>query len=466
MKRRLPLVLAVVLSAGSAHAQDAHLEQRIRDLEIRSEKLPSPPEPIPEGGLGLDVWFKDGLHIATSDGAVDLRIGGYVIHHSAFRIRNGERYGADTFEIEEAHLEVHAKLWKRWEVFVAPNLLPGSAGLHDGWVEFNGWDLVRVRAGQFRVPHSQESREPTLWQDFPEDSLLVPQAPERDLGVMVHGLLFDGICDYAVGIFNGNGSDDLADNGDENSDKDVVGYLGISPFATTGWDLLRHFRLGFGATDGRQNKVPDETPFELESPAAGRLYTDNAIVKRAAAPQVVVDGERRRYVGEMALGLGPFDLKTEYAYSTHEIEIGGDDDIFRSFGNNWSVGWWFGGTRASGNRPKVNKGLFDGGYGALQVVARYSKMHTSNEYVLDGGFGGTNHVREWAAGVNWYPTSFVRISVMYQNVEYGDDGVPVESVSAGGPKRGPGMGGGGPGTEASKSVTEEDLLIIRVQIEF
>ncbi|MBI2923503.1 MAG: hypothetical protein HYY18_20805 [Planctomycetes bacterium] len=465
MRRLIPLA-AVMLAAGSSRAQDTDLEKRIRDLEIRSEKLPSPSEPVPEASLGLDVWFKDGLHLATSDGAIDLRIGGYLIHHSSFRIRKGERYGADTFEIEEAHLEVHAKLWKHWEVFVAPNLLPGGGGLHDGWVEFNGWDLVRVRAGQFRVPHSQESREPTLWQDFPEDSLLVPQAPDRDLGVMVHGLLFDGICDYAVGVFNGNGSSDVSGNRDENSDKDVVGYFGVSPFATAGWDLVRYFRVGIGATDGRQDKPDDETPFEMESPAAGRLYTDDSIVKNAAAPPVSVEGERRRYVGELALGLGPFDLKTEYAYSTHEIEIGEDGDVFRSFGNNWSVGWWFGGTRAAGNRPKVHKGLFDGGYGALQIVARYSKMHTSKEYLLDGGFGGTNHVREWAVGLNWYPTSFVRISAMYQNVKYGDDGVPVEAVPAGGPMRGPGMGGGGPGTDASKSVTEEDLLIFRVQIEF
>jgi len=464
MKRGWMLVALLLPGAGSVRAED-DLETRIRDLEIRGEAAAAPASA--PAGPGLSLVFDRGFRLRAGEIA-DIRIGGHVIAHAAFYSQSEDEQ-PDTFRMKEAHLILEATFWKRWELYVEPDLQPGNSALFQGWAEFNGWDLVRVRAGVMRVPYSEETLEPTPWQDFPENSLTELSAPARDIGLLVHGLLFEGIFDYAVGVFNGNGFD----NGrDENSGKDVAGYLGISPFRTTGWDWLRRFRLGFSGTDGRHRGAADQLPIEVKVPASQSDFQTNRMGKVPGFDVVTEDGTRQRASGELSVGIGPFELATEYSLFRTMVEAGGDRSAYRSYANHWSVGFWLGGSRDAGKRPKIDSSLFFGGVGAIQLVARYSKIKTDDVFVDRGGFAGTNSVREYSVGVNWYPNDYVRISLMFTDIRYGGDWIPVgEAEVPKGPVRGPNAAplpysGSGGNAVFAHHIDEEKVLLVRLQVDF
>ena len=91
-----------------------------------------------------------------------------------------------------------------------------------------------------------------------------PQAPGRDTGVLVHGVLFDGIFDYSLGITNGR----LQDGGDNNSDKDFTGYFGISPQTFYRWrrryDPQNLRALEDGSHRPHRRRLPDQLARTIE----------------------------------------------------------------------------------------------------------------------------------------------------------------------------------------------------------
>lgn len=448
--------LAGVLAMGSGLSAEPPLEERIRELELKS----APRVAVEVPGSRLGVAFKDGLHLRTTAGELDFRIGGHVIVHGTFH-HHGEEYGVDTVTTKELQLVLHGRVLDQWYVHVAADLAPDAGGtLYEGWVEFDAWGIAKIRAGEFKVPYSLEALEPTQWQDFPENSLADLHAPARDLGVLVHSELFGGILDYSIGITNGNGPGGL----DDNSDKDFSGYFGVSPLAWTGWDWLRRFRIGLGGTTGRHEGPADELPIQPMVPASGsEIQTDRA-GKSAGFDTVREDGRRQRASADLALSIGPIDFNTQISrFKTGLRSTSGRSD-YRSWANRWQLGFWVFGYRNTGERPTIEKPLFAGGPGGLQIVARYSTGTLDDDFIKRAGFAGTDHVREYSLAVNWYPNSHVRVSLMLSDIRYSRQGIPVGDPLPPAPGRG---GSPVPGNDRfARHIDDEKVLILRVQVDF
>ncbi len=448
-------VVAGVLILGSRSGAEPTLEERIRELERVSPALADVP------GTRLEASFKDGLHVRTTDGLLDFRIGGHAIAHGIFH-QHGELYGTDTLTIKEAQLVLHGRVLDQWYLHVAADLTPGAdSRLYEGWVEFDAWGIAKIRAGEFKVPYSPEALEPTVWQDFPENSLADLHAPGRDLGVLIHSELFDGIFDYSLGITNGR----LQDGGDNNSDKDFTGYFGISPLAWTGWDWLRGFRIGLGGTTGRHEGFPDELPIQPEVPASGSEVQTNRAGKSPGFQTVREDGRRQRATADLALSIGPVDFNTQISRFKTGLRSNSGRSDYRSWGNRWQVGFWVFGYRNTGQRPTIDKPLFLGGPGGLQLAARYSTGTLDDDFIERAGFAGTDHVREYSLAVNWYPNSHVRISLMLSDIRYSRRGIPVGEPL---PPQAPNPGAPPvPGNDRFPHHTDEEkVLTLRVQVEF
>jgi len=73
----------------------------------------------------------------------------------------------------------------------------------DAYIDFKYWKEAVLRGGKFKPPMGLERLQPDAWNLFPELSMASNLLPNRDLGVGIHGELFDGIVQYGIGVFNG-----------------------------------------------------------------------------------------------------------------------------------------------------------------------------------------------------------------------------------------------------------------------
>src|SRR5205823_3707158 len=88
---------------------------------------------------------------------------------------------------------------------------------------------------------------------FVERGLPTQLVPNRDVGVQLHGELFDGAVNYAAGLFNGvqdSGSGDSDVGSDDH--KDVAARLFAQPFKKSKPGPLQGLGFGLGGSWGNQ----------------------------------------------------------------------------------------------------------------------------------------------------------------------------------------------------------------------
>ncbi|MFU8802836.1 MAG: porin [Bradymonadaceae bacterium] len=151
-----------------------------------------------EPAEGLTITTADGQHSITFAGRFQLRyvveLQDYAPQHNSFFLRrlqpqvDGAAFGgALTFRIK-------------------PDIARG-AELQDAWVAYDFFDGLQIQGGQYQVPFNWEREVSSNRHQFIERSVANSQfqaATGRDIGLMVHGVLFDRLR-YGVGIFNNQG---------------------------------------------------------------------------------------------------------------------------------------------------------------------------------------------------------------------------------------------------------------------
>ena len=431
-------IFILPFATGVAAAQTGSLEDRIKALEMKSGGSKA-------SGDALTVSYEDGLWFRAANGAIEGRVGAFVLTHYTTHLHLREADGRiDGFTAKEAAIEFSARLWKAWEIYLRPLVEPGGTTLDYGWVEFNKWDFLRIRAGVDKEPFSPETLEDIRWGDLPEDSLMSLLTPDKDLGVRVFGDLLDGIFSYAVGVYNGSG----LTNADNNSDKEVCGRLVVRPGATSTVEAIRHLAIGASVSRGRENIV-DAEPFEFEALATGTTYQTVTSGAAAGLTGFEIDGHATRVGADLTWVWGPLSVKGEWISYKSQIEFGQDHENFRAHGYYGAVGFWLlGSTRENNHRPEIKKPLFAGGIGDVQVVVRASRVAIDDTFEERGLASGSRNVNEYAFGANWYPNSHVRISAMYVHYRY-DQNSSRQLFTANGRK-----------------LDYENAIIIRAQIDF
>jgi len=426
-----------------AGAQDKTLEERVRALEQGAAASAAPGgETAKASAPGIDVVFDKGLQFRSQGGEFTGNIGAYAITHYTWHGQLNESDGKnDSFRLFEAAIEVNARLWKTWMLHLTGRFAPAS-DIKFGWVEFNRWDELKIRAGLFKEPVSTETYlDGAKYQDFPEASLLSMLAPARDLGAMVHGVLFKGILGYAVGVFNGNRV-----GGDENSDKDLAARLQFAPAAASDVEALKGLWFVVSGTHGNARRASNVMPFTVSTPASGTAFHFD----RAGGMAFRFEEELSRLGAEVIWSWGPLDVKAEYLYYSARVEFDRTwERTFRAQAWYGTIGFWIGGSRKPGKRPEVDKALFDGGFGAIQFIGRFSQIRFNDVMEEKALFGGSRSAYEFTAGVNWYPNAHVRISAAFTQYEY--DRQDSREIRF--------------GTHARHS-NDENVVILRAQVDF
>ncbi|MCA9423381.1 MAG: hypothetical protein KC592_20345, partial [Nitrospira sp.] len=214
---------------------------------------------------------QDGFFLRSANRAFELRFGGYAQVDGRFYFGDTTQSNVtNTFEVRRFRPIFQGTLYRYISFKLMPDFGQGQVRLYDGYIGFDYWTALRLRVGKFKPPVGLEMLQSSSDTVFVERGLPLNLIPNRDIGVQLHGDLFEKHLGYQVGVFNGVRDDTSSTGGsitgfDSNSEKDYMVRLFAQPFLATDWEWLRGLQAGMSGTSGRDNF----TPSNFQTPATG-----------------------------------------------------------------------------------------------------------------------------------------------------------------------------------------------------
>lgn len=144
-----------------------------------------------------------------------------------------------------------------------PDFGGGKTELQDAWLDFKYFPQAKLQVGKFKTPFGIERLQSGTDTLFIERGLPNNLVPNRDIGVALHGDLFDGKLSYAAGVFNGV-ADGASLDSDIDNNKEFAGRIFIKPWKESGnwlfdWLLLDGLGVGFAVTTGKADGTSSAT---------------------------------------------------------------------------------------------------------------------------------------------------------------------------------------------------------------
>jgi phosphate-selective porin OprO/OprP len=330
--------------------------------------------------------------------------------------------GKDTFTIRRMRAIASGSVYHDYEYYLQPDFASGVTGtttndafLQDAYVNIHHWDGFQVQAGKFKEPVSMEvlPLDQYLW--FLERGFPTELAPNRDVGVDIHGILWHGALTYAAGAFNGvpdggSGDVEVADN-----DKDAVVRVIAAPFKNTQIAPLQNFAFGLGSSYGFQ--AGTTTP-AFATVARQTFFSYSNTVSEA--------GQHLRLDPQGSYYWGPLCLYWEYAISDEKFKVA-SGKIKRSayFQNSgWDVvGSWYltGESNVFGVLPEVKRpfGFGHPGWGAWQLAARFGQISLDPAaFPLYASSTSAQAATSWSLALNWYLNHNVKCIFEYDQTYF------------------------------------------------
>jgi phosphate-selective porin len=361
----------------------------------------------------IRAHYKDDFILESPEGNFQLKIRGNV--HLDLRGYQAEERGAPySFDMRRGRIDLQGTIHKIFTFRVQPELV-GKPYLRNAWVDAGPWPWLHVRAGQMKVPFS------TSWVtldnnvNFVERGSSTPVYPFFDRGVLLWGELWKGRIVYNLGAFTGAGIDVDYGSGDVDDSKDLAARLYLRPFLGTGRRALEGLVL-VGQTTWGGMSVPTSR-FETGGLRSANyetaiwrwrteqtLGTDGRVTDRVRAE---VDS-RLRWGAELHYLLGPVAFSGEYLEVRyegialyHDLMEGSSrrahDALYQQDGTIRSLSVWVSGYVTGEHKQVSNFGwktakpkrpVGEGGLGALEVLARYSRTWTDKHLFEQSSVAG------------------------------------------------------------------------------
>lgn len=415
--------LAFALCGARAEAQAAtsdravledrvnELEQELalvkRKLEVDVETQASkPPQPVIGAGT-------DGFSIRSPDAKYQLRIRGYTHFDGRFfeESPTNTAPGADTFFFRRIRPIFEGTLAGVVDFRIMPDFAGSTLVVQDAYANLRYIPEAQLQFGKYKGPVGLERLQSATAMWFVERALPTQLVPNRDLGVMLQGVVGEGVFNYQVAWMNGvtdAGSAD-ADTGD---DKDLVARVFFSPFQDAGIESLQGLGFGFASTYGRE----EGNPGSYRASGQQTFFAYRADVRQR--------GVRTRYSPQAYWYWGPVGLLAEYVQSSTGLSRPGVSDI-RADNSAWqvAVGWALTGENESyrGLWPSSSFEPWSSSFGAFELIARFSQLKVDHS-VFDSNFAdpvvNAESAQLWSVGMNWYLNRFVKLALNYDNTSF------------------------------------------------
>lgn len=371
----------------------------------------------------VKVSYDEGLKIGLQDKSFEMRIGGliqtdYLMFQPNYPISND-------FDIRRARLFVEGRLYRDFSYRLEYELEGSSSDdLIDAYINYDAVPWLQVRMGQFKEPFSFEQLTADKNLAFTERSFGFYLTPGRDVGLMLHGSLYDEAIMYGVGVFNGDGTD--ANRRSQNDDKQVTGRLVFKPLQHLGPDFLKSLQIGGSYSYARLDT--SDFNVKVKTPARTTFYTIQPNAKFHMTEEI---DDLNRYGLELAYTLGPVALMAEYIKNDYGGVKISDTELF-----DFSLRSWYAGllVMLTGERPELKGGVLGrirplkdfnirtGSWGAWGLGCMYQQFEADKityESLVNEGLS-VREANSLTAAINWYLNAMVRFSLDYSYTRFGD----------------------------------------------
>lgn len=200
------------------------------------------------------VGYKDGFYLESADGKNTLHLQGRVQARFTYNGREGAG-DTSTFAIQRGKITFDGNvleknlLYKFQMNMATRSANAGLATLEDFYFDWIANEFLGVRFGQFKVPFLMQELVSSGKQEFVDRSLATGTFNlSRDLGLAIHGELFNYHLGYSLFAMNGDG----ANNFDSNQAmltgvRFEVPILGVPKYSEADVDYSEEQSLGLGA---------------------------------------------------------------------------------------------------------------------------------------------------------------------------------------------------------------------------
>lgn len=405
------------------------LDEKVRALERKQAAEPntataSSKAPVLSAG-------EHGVQLQSADGNFRARIGGYLQADGRFYFQDHSAAN-DGFLIRRARPIIEGTVFKDFDFRIMPDFAGSAVTLEDAYLNWKLRPEVQIQAGKFTAPVGLERLQSSTVLAFPERGYPTSLVPNRDIGVELHGTVFDTL-EYALGIFNG-APDGASVVMDSDNGEDVEGRLFARPFVSMTNSLLNGVGFGVAGTYGQHRNAP----------ASYKTIGQQTFFSWANG--VSENGTTWRVAPQATYYAGPFGLLGEYTEVSHDVRSAAARAELRN--SAWQVIaiWALTGEKESFRGLDPNR-RFDpaaGGWGALELALRYSGLDIDNAAfpAFANPATSASAANTFGVGLNWYLNANVRLSTDYSLTHF--DG----------------------GNQGAVTKQDEQVVISRVQISF
>lgn len=412
------LALAV---AGQAAAQaDPRIEALERQIEalraevnaLKAERAAAPVAPPAATAAAPKppeaVKFSPSPQWTSPDKAFTFKLRGRIeLDTAIFDVRRGTRDFSNGTDLRRARLGLEGRMFTDWgyrlEADVASGSRDDSAGseldVKDAYIQYLGLKNLTLTAGQHKTPNGLDQLTSSTNLTFMErasfsEALLDRRNAGGDFKLGLSARYAAANWSLTAGLFGENTTITGASGADE----------------------------GYGV-HGRATFTPVNTEHNLLHLGVSGFWRDTGgrgTVRFGDRPEIRVDGARLvdtsafaaddyTFLGLELLGAsGPFFVQAEYGRTDVNRPAALADVSFD--GGYVQAGWFLTGERLPYKdgvlgrvEPQRNFSLKDGGWGALQLAARYSALGL-NDGTVQGG-----RSENLTVGLNWYANPYVRV---------------------------------------------------------
>jgi phosphate-selective porin OprO/OprP len=355
-----------------------------------------------------------GAAITSNDGDYELRIRAVV--QTDLRIfADDEHKLTDQFLFRRARLYVEGKVARAITFRVMPDFAEGRTVLYDAWFDVRATDALRLRVGKAKPPFALERLQNDAAIIFGERAYPTALAPNRDLGVELHGDLWAGVLGYSVGVFNGVPDNGISD-GDQDDSKEIAARLEVGPFATSHAAQVRGLRIGFAITRGEKTGNA-ASPYLAGYRTFGQntlfSYLQDTAPGAPPAGTAVAAGLHARSTAHLYWPIGPFALLGEVVSTQERVARAGQSRLLHNAAWNATASLLVTGEDATFDGPVLTRpfDLDKGRFGAVEIAARATELHLDGRAFsqLADPTKSARDAFEVAAGINWYPMAQLKI---------------------------------------------------------
>jgi phosphate-selective porin OprO/OprP len=432
--RKVSVMMSMVVALGNiapaqalgVASQDTLLLQRLdaldqevrtlkRQRELEQEAAAAKKKETPIVGVGQEGFF-----LNSADGNYLLKLRALNQADSRFFIDEEKDPLINGFFIRRMRFLLEGTLAGSFDFRLMPDFAGGVLVLQDAYADIRLAPEFKARFGKFKTPVGLERLQSPHNILFVERALPTLIAPNRDIGIQLHGGLCAGALNYALGVFNGvrdGGSSDL----DIHDNKDYAARLFAQPFIKSELPALEGLGFGVAGSAGNEHGT-------LAAPALptylspGQFIVFRYLSNGDESGTVVAGGSRLRFSPQTYYSFGPFGFLGEYIESSQEVQKAATRQKLTNKAYQLAGSYVLTGENASymGVIPRKSFDAEEGTWGAFELALRVHALNIDDKAFPIFANPNNSITEEMAVtiGLNWYLNRNLRLVLNYEQTRF------------------------------------------------